>query len=52
MLIVLGTVLMLWRDTMIKAIFKRKHSIRGLLKVSEVYSMTIMAGRMAAGRHT
>lgn len=41
------TFLLLRRDTMIKAIYKRKHLIGGLLKVSEGKTMIIMAGSLA-----
>ena len=46
---VLVTVLLLRRDTMTKATYKRKHLI-SLLTVSESESLTVMVGSMTAGR--
>jgi hypothetical protein len=40
------TFLLLWRDTITKATYKRKHVIESLLKASEAESRT----SMAAGR--
>lgn len=47
---VLLTVLFLWRDTMAKNTYKRKHFIRVCLIISECYSMIIMEKSLAAGR--
>ena len=45
---VLVTILSLLRDTMTKRTYKRKHLIRGLLKVSEGKFLIIMVGRVRA----
>lgn len=37
---------------MIKAVYNRKHLTRGLLTVSESKSVNIMAGNIAADRHS
>lgn len=45
---VLVAFLLLWRDTTVKATYKRKHLARVLLTVSEGKSLIIMMGYMAA----
>lgn len=47
---ILVTFLLLWRYTMSKPTFKRKHLIWGLLVVSEGESMIITAGNMTTGK--
>lgn len=42
------TSLLLWRDTMIKGTYERKHLIGGFLQFQRVRSMTVMAGSRAA----
>lgn len=48
---VLFTVLLLWRVTLTKAAYGRKHFIGRLFTTSDGWSLGSMVGRVAAGRH-